>query len=154
MGDNAERNETEAERRDRQIGELLQELRVAQTGTQVLFAFLLTVPFSQRFTVLDSDQRVLYFVTMLVSALAVVFLIAPIAWHRWLFERHDKAYLVEISHRLALAGLALVGLAVAGVVVLIATVMYPGGGAIAAGVLVIVPILVVWVIMPVRRRRA
>jgi hypothetical protein len=95
-----------------------------------------------------------YFVTTLVSALAVVFLVAPIAWHRVLFERHDKAYIVEVSHRLALAGLALVGVAVTGVVTLIATVMYPGAGAILASALVIVLILLLWVIMPVRRRRA
>ena len=77
------RNETELERRDRQFGELLQELRVVQTGVQVLFAFLLGVPFASRFTTLDSGQRLLYFVALILSGLSVILLLAPTA-HRCL----------------------------------------------------------------------
>src|SRR4051812_2299384 len=98
-GTTAGRDETEVERADRQLLELLQELRVMQTGAQVLFAFLLGVPFTARFGRLGDTDRALYFVTLLLSGLAIIFLVAPAAWHRWLFELGDKRHIVDVSHR-------------------------------------------------------
>ena len=82
------------------MGELLQELRVALPGVQVLFAFLLTVPFAQGFTRLTDEQRDLYFGVLMSTAIATAFLIAPSALHRLLFRKRDKEYLVSLSNRL------------------------------------------------------
>src|SRR3954454_12554999 len=87
------RNETPMERCDRNLVELLQEVRVVQTGVQVLFAFLLTAPLAARFGRLDAFQRDVYFVTLLATGAAAVLLIAPTAYHRLLFQRGEKAHL-------------------------------------------------------------
>ena len=149
----AGRNETDEERSDRQLGELLQELRVAQTGVQVLFAFLLGVPFTQRFDVLDSTQRALYFATLLLAGLAVALLLGPTVWHRFLFTLRDKHHLVQVSHRFALAGILCVGLDVIGVVGLIASVLYDGAVVVAAPAALALVEIVLWVLLPLRRRR-
>lgn len=146
------RDESDKERRDRQLDELLQELRVMQTGVQVLFAFLLTLPFTQRYSILDHDQRTLYFTTLLAAGAAVLFLLAPGAWHRALFAQDDKAHLVRVSHHLAIVGLGFVGLATCGVIGLIATVMYPGTTALLVAAGAAAAFLLVWVILPLRRR--
>jgi len=146
------RDETQPERADRQLSELLQELRVVQTGVQVLFAFLLGVPFTQRFESLSQFDRGLYFATLLLSAAAILLLVAPTAWHRWLFELGDKSHLVSVAHRLAAAGLACVGLAVTAVVALVADVLYSAlATAISAGV-VGVACTLLWLLLPLRRR--
>ncbi len=98
------RDETPEERADRNLNELLQELRVALPGVQVLFAFLLTVPFSQGFNSLEPVQRELYFGVLLSTALSTALLIAPTANHRLLFRQRQKEHLVRISNRLTLAG--------------------------------------------------
>jgi hypothetical protein len=146
------RDETDVERADRQLSELLQELRVVQTGVQVLFAFLLGVPFTQRFTALGDGDRALYFATLLLSGLAIILLLAPTAWHRWLFELGDKRHVVDVAHRLSVAGLACVGLAVVCVVALIADLLYPGTTAVASTVAMFVIATVLWAILPARRR--
>ena len=92
------RNETPAERADRNMGELLQELRVALPGVQVLFAFLLTVPFASGFTNLTADQRDLYFGVLMATAISSALLIAPSALHRVLFRQRDKNFLVKLSN--------------------------------------------------------
>src|SRR3954453_10030368 len=89
------RNETPLERCDRNLAELLQEVRVVQTGVQVLFAFLLTIPFSARFKEVTDFQTGVYFATLMVTAGAAVLLIAPTSWHRLLFRRGDKEHLVQ-----------------------------------------------------------
>src|SRR5919206_3049681 len=99
------RNETPLERLDRNLVELLQEVRVVQTGMQVLFAFLLTVPFSSRFEAITSFQRAAYFTALVGAAAASVLLIAPTAVHRLLFRLGQKQYMVDVSNRLALGGL-------------------------------------------------
>ncbi|UTI63710.1 DUF6328 family protein [Paraconexibacter antarcticus] len=147
------RDETVLEQRDRQFDDLLQELRVMQTGVQVLFAFLLGVPFTQRFTSLGSGDRLLYFGVLLTAAAAVCFLLAPGAWHRALFAQGDKAHLVEVSNRLAIAGLVCVGVAVLGVVALIATVIYPGWPAVIVVTAAAVLFLATWGVAPLARRR-
>lgn len=142
------RDETGAERHDRQLGELLQELRVALPGVQVLFAFLLTVPFSARFGEATAFQRDVYFATLLLTAAATVLLMAPTAIHRSLFRRGMKGAIVEIGHRLTLAGLALLALAIAGAVVLVTDVLFDVAAAVAVGVSVVVLTTVLWAVVP------
>jgi hypothetical protein len=151
------RDETTAERHDRQLGELLQELRVVLPGVQVLFAFLLTVPFSNRFAETTDTQRDVYFATLMFTTAATVLLMAAPALHRILFRRGVKGEIVEIGHRLTLAGLAMLALAMAGAVVLITDVLFGSTGAtIAAGAATLVVTAVLWALLPLllRRRRA
>src|SRR4051794_30363853 len=108
------RNETPLQRCDRNLVELLQEVRVIQTGVQVLFAFLLMAPLSAGFPQLTGSQRVEYFVTLLASGAAAVLLTALTAHHRILFRCGDKDHLVKVANRYTLAGLACVGLAMVG----------------------------------------
>src|SRR3954464_5404392 len=111
------RDETDTERADRNLIELLQEVRVVQTGVQVLFAFLLTVPFSSRFDAITGFQRGAYFAALVGAAAASVLLIAPTAVHRVLFRMGQKAYMVEVSNRLPLGGLVgTAGAVIAGMV--------------------------------------
>lgn len=148
------RDESELERLDRQFGDLLQELRVMQTGIQVLFAFLLGLPFTQRFGQLDSGQRELYFATLLTAGAAVVALLAPSAWHRALFAQRDKAHLVMVSHRFAIAGLLFVAVSICGVVALIATFIYPGRTAAIATGASLLAFFALWLVLPLWRRIA
>ena len=117
-------NEDEKERRDRELMELVQELRVALTGVQVLFAFLLTVPFTQRFAKVTEFQRHLFYATLLSSAASVLLLIAPTARHRILFRQHDKEALLLASNRYSIAGLAALAAAMVGAVMLITDLLF------------------------------
>src|SRR6201994_1704166 len=117
--DTASRSETEAQRLDRNWISLLQELRVVQTGVQLLTGFLLTLPFQQRFDVLAPQMRDVYLATVVCSVGATVLLIAPVGIHRLLFRRHRLQVLVSAAHRCAYAGLAMLGLALTGVTVII-----------------------------------
>src|ERR1700742_1944101 len=99
--DRSQRGETEIERLDRNWNSLLQELRVVQTGVQLLTGFLLTLPFQQRFDVLDTTMRVVYLITVGSSVCATVLLEAPVAIHRLLFRRHRLEFIVSAAHRLA-----------------------------------------------------
>src|SRR5919198_1496329 len=112
-------SEQERELESRRMIELLQELRVALVGVQVMFAFLLTVPFTQRFATVSEFQRMTYFATLLCSAAASAFLIAPTAQHRMLWRRHQKHQLLVLGNSLTLIGLALVAAAMTGVILLI-----------------------------------
>ena len=118
--------ETEQERVNRQLDQLLQELRVAMPGVQVLFAFLLAVPFQQRFGAVTEFQKDVYFVTLLAAAAASALFIAPTAFHRLMFEAHDKPFLVAVSSKLALAGLACLAVAMYGAVLLVSDVLFDG----------------------------
>ncbi|MEE2032761.1 DUF6328 family protein [Rhodococcus chondri] len=113
------RNETETQRLDRNWNNLLQELRVVQTGVQVLTGFLLTLPFQGRFEELSDAQEVIYLVTVACSATATMMLVAPVGIHRLLFRRHALSELVAIGQRLSIGGIAVLGLALVGVVLLI-----------------------------------
>src|SRR2546423_4816528 len=108
------RPESREERLDRNLAELLQELRVALPGVQVLFAFLLVVPFNQRFTATTPGQRAIYFVTLLLTAAATVFLIAPSVHHRVQFRRQEKEEIVVVGNGLAVIGLAVLAVAMTG----------------------------------------
>jgi hypothetical protein len=114
------------DRRDRQMMELLNELRVALPGVQILFAFLLTVPFSVRFDDLTSFQRNDYYVTLIVTALCTACLIAPSAAHRLRFHKGDRAWLVESANKLMIIGLALLLLAIVSAVTLITDILFDG----------------------------
>src|SRR6185503_3626275 len=104
------RDESKEERADRNLSEMLQELRVALPGVQVLFAFLLTVPFSQGFTKLTTFQEKLYFAILLSTAMATALLVAPTANHRLLFRKRDKERIVVVSNRLSILGLIFLAL--------------------------------------------
>jgi hypothetical protein len=113
------RNESEAERLDRNLGELLQELRVAGLGVQVLFGFLLSLPFTNRFEHLSHNQRVLYLATLVLAAVATALLLGPVAYHRLVFRQGQKERLVRAASVMAVTGLATVGLAVSAAVLLV-----------------------------------
>jgi hypothetical protein len=116
----------EQAKRDRQMMELLNELRVALPGVQILFAFLLTVPFSVRFDKLTTFQRNDYYVTLIATTLCTACLIAPSAAHRLRFHRGDRAWLVESANSLLIIGLAFLFVAINGAVVLISDVLFDG----------------------------
>jgi Family of unknown function (DUF6328) len=145
-----ERNETELQRLDRNFVELLQELRVAQTGPQILFAFLLTLTFTQRFAETTTFQRTLYFVTLALSAAAASLLIAPVSMHRLLFRQHAKRRLVEVSNRLAIGGLLTLCLAIIGVMWFIADVLYGTWPGVATAVVSAVWFGFFWYAIPIR----
>jgi hypothetical protein len=147
------RPESEEERADRNLSDLLQELRVALPGVQVLFAFLLTVPFTQRFSQLSEFQEDLYFGVMMCIALATVLLVAPTAGHRILFRRQQKEYLVTLSNNFALAGLALLAIAICGVIALISDFIFGTTTAIASTVVMAVAFAAFWFVGPFVRRQ-
>ena len=113
------RDESEAERLDRNYSELLQELRVAQTGVQILFAFLMTIAFQQRFNEIDDFQRTVYVITLLCAAISALLLISPVSAHRVLFRRHRKDELVTFTGRVAAGGLIFLLAAMLGAVLLV-----------------------------------
>ncbi|HEU4974607.1 MAG TPA: DUF6328 family protein [Baekduia sp.] len=122
--DHHRRDEEEGERLDRELIELLNELRVIMPGVQVLFGFLLTVPFQGGFTGIDDFQRVVYFVTLLLTAASAAFLMAPTAFHRLTFRTGQKPYLIHLGTRQAIAGMTLLALAMNGALLLLADVLF------------------------------
>jgi predicted neutral ceramidase superfamily lipid hydrolase len=147
------RHESEAERLDRNYSEMLQELRVAQAGVQILFAFLLTVPFSQRFTQLSTFQEWLYFAVMITVALATVMLVAPTAGHRILFRRQQKEFIVTLSNKLALLGLLLLAVAMTGAIALISDFIFGATTAVISTVVMGAAFSGFWFFGPIRRRQ-
>jgi hypothetical protein len=115
----SDRSEEEQERLNRQMSELLNEVRVAMPGVQVLFGFLLAVPFQQRFQTVSPFQRDVYFVTLLAAAIATAFLIAPSAYHRVAFQQRDRPNIIRIGNRQFLVGLAALAVAMNGAVLLV-----------------------------------
>ncbi len=146
--------ETAAERANRELIELLNELRVALPGVQVLFAFLLTVPLSQRFDQLDAGDRRVYFMAVLATVAATICLIAPTAHHRLRFRSGVKEQLLHVANVFAIVGLVFLAFAMAAVTFVITGVIYPGTiprivTAVLAGTFV-----VVWFVLPVFYRPA
>lgn len=142
------RDETEAERYDRNWNELLQELRVAQTGTQILAGFLLTLPFAPRFSDLNDAQSALYLALILIATLATVLGLSPVSIHRLLFRQRVKGALVDMTSRIVLAMLVTVGLLFIGTVFFIFDVVAGTTPAVIAAAAVLVVIVVVWTIIP------
>ena len=151
MGERIE--ESTQEKGHRQLIELLNELRVALPGVQVLFAFLLTVPFTQGWSRVTPFQQDLYFATLLASAAASAFLIAPSAIHRVDFEQGDKPRIVQVSNVLAIIGLAFLALAIVGVVWLITDVLYGGTAVVAYTIVVAALFVVLWYAIPLVMRK-
>ena len=150
--DRYRRDESEEQRLDRNLLELLNELRVALPGVQVLFAFLLTVPFTQRFSTLTDTQEEVYYGTLLATAASALLLIAPSAHHRINFRQQDKAYIVFLANKLTIAGLGLLAIAMSCVVWLITDLLYGSTAtAIATGVTALV-FAVMWYVVPIARR--
>jgi len=147
--------EPEAQRLDRNYTELLQELRVAQTGVQILFAFLLTIPFQTTFRRLSDFQHAVYLATLLSAAAAVIMFIAPVATHRMMFRRGMKDHLVSLTGRLATSGLTLLSFAIVGAVLLVADVVVGRPHSVIASACTAVAIAVFWLTVPsyVRTRR-
>jgi hypothetical protein len=146
-------SETEEQRADRNLAELLQELRVAAIGVQVLFGFLLSLPLSARFGQLDHAQRALYGVSLGSAATATALLVGPVAYHRLVFRQHQKRRLVKVANALALAGLATVGVAMTTAMWLILSVVYHGVPVALAGWATVAVYLFLWVLLPVSGRR-
>jgi len=147
-----ERDESEAERLDRNYAELLQELRVAQTGVQILFAFLLTLAFTERFAGVTSFQRGTYVVTLLFAAGATASLIAPVPFHRVVFRHNQKDDLVRNAHRMALGGLAFLFVAISGAVLLILDVALGRTPALWLTGLTAAWFLLLWLVIPLVSR--
>src|SRR3954468_7951694 len=148
------RDETQLERCDRNLVELMQEVRVVQTGVQVLFAFLLIAPFAARFPELSPFQRYDYFVTLLAAGGAVVVLIAPTAYHRILFRCGDKEHLVIVANRFTLAGLAFVALSMIGALFLVTDLMFDGATVLVTVTIAGVACVAFWCVLPLLRRAA
>lgn len=146
------RHETELERWDRNLIELLQEVRVIQTGVQVLFAFLLTAPLAARFPELTDFQRYCYFVTLLATGAAAVLLMAPTAYHRILFRRGDKRFLVEVANRFTLAGMTFVAISMIGALLFVTDLMFDGAAVIVTAFVAALGCLLAWCVLPLRRR--
>ncbi|OJU94956.1 MAG: hypothetical protein BGO23_07245 [Solirubrobacterales bacterium 67-14] len=146
------RNEHEWERLDRNLNELLQELRIALPGVQVLFAFLLAVPFQQRFGEVTDFQQSVYFATLILTAASTFLLIAPTAFHRLTFRLQQKDRLVKLANRLTIAGLACLALAVIGAVTLITDFLYGAAPTVIAAIGFLLLVLLLWVFIPVRVR--
>ncbi|MGC1167175.1 MAG: DUF6328 family protein [Solirubrobacterales bacterium] len=146
------REETEGERLDRNLGELLQELRVALPGVQVLFAFLLAVPFQQDFDKITPFQERVYFATLLLTALSAALLIAPSAFHRMTFRMQQKDTLLYLANKFAIAGLGCLALAMTGAILLITEVMFGSSAAFVTAGSALLIFALLWYALPLARR--
>ena len=147
-----DRDETPDERADRNMAELLQELRVALPGVQVLFAFLLAVPFAARFEDVTRFQEKAFFVTLLLSAAATAFLIAPSAYHRINFAQGDKPHIVRVASRLSVVGLALLALAMSGAVLFVTDFLFASATTAITTAVTVAMFTFLWFVLPLLRR--
>jgi membrane-associated HD superfamily phosphohydrolase len=148
----SDREESESERLDRNLSELLQELRVALPGVQVLFAFLLAVPFQQNFTKITPFQERVYFVTLLLTAISAVLLISPSAYHRMTFRMQQKDDLIFLANKLAIAGLGCLALAMTGAIMLITDVLFGGVATVVTSAATLLTFVTFWYALPLQRR--
>ena len=146
--DHDDHEESEKERTTRRWNEMLQELRVAQTGVQVLTGFLLTVPFSQRFSDLDPTTEDAYLVTVCSAVLAAGLLIAPVAFHRVLFGRNEKEWLVDAANTSARAGLAMLAVTMCGVMFVVFDMVVGRSAAVISSGLTAGLLLALWLVVP------
>lgn len=144
--------ETPHQRRDRELAELLQESRVALPGVQVLFAFLLVLPFQARYNRLPGEGQAAYMVTLLMSALAAALLIAPASIHRLNFRAHDKEWILRTSHRCVLAGTCALGLSMSGAVFVVSSALY-GLWAVVPTAGIALVLVWLWLILPLQGPR-
>jgi len=148
-----ERDQEEQERLNRQLLELLNELRVALPGVQVLFAFLLAVPFQQRFREATDFQKYVYLLTLLASATTTALLIAPTGYHRLLFQRGARPRIIEHGTRMLIAGLVSLALAMTGAVYLVTDFLFSAATAVAIGAAAAVVFGWLWFGQALLRRR-
>jgi hypothetical protein len=146
-------DEDEAETLDRNWNELLQELRVTQTGLQILTGFLVTLPFQQRFSILDAFEKTVYLGALAVAVSATVLVLAPANFHRMLFRQQEKPWLVMTGNRCARAGLYLSAVAVTGVTFLLFDVVLGRAAGAIAGVVAALAFVGVWWVVPLVTRR-
>jgi hypothetical protein len=144
--------EDEKERLDRELIELLNELRVALPGVQVLFAFLLIVPFSQRFPQMTAVQRDVYFAAVVTTTIATMLLIAPTALHRIEWRARDKEWMLKASNAFAIAGTLFLALSMTAVLFLIADVLFKGGAAALVAAIAAGLFALLWFALPLWRR--
>jgi hypothetical protein len=148
------RKETPNERADRNWNELLQELRVMQTGVQILTGFLLTLPFQPTFADLDDYQRTVYLALVITSVIATALIVAPVSVHRSLFRQQMKRHIVTLADRLTRVALAVLALVMTGASLLVFDVVVGRTEGIVVGASVLVVLAIVWVVLPeVLRRR-
>jgi Family of unknown function (DUF6328) len=146
------RGEPESERYDRNLAELLQELRVSGLGVQVLFGFLLGLPFTVRFSRLSAAQRGLYVADLMLAAIATALLVGPVAYHRLVFRMHQKEHVVRVANTMAMCGLAAVALAISVTVLLIVSYVVPGVPAAVIAAVVAGTFAALWLVVPLIRR--
>ena len=142
------RRETPMEKLDRNWNEILQELRVTQTGIQILTGFLLTVPFQSRFTDLTTDQKTFYLGLVLLAAVTTGLMVAPVSLHRWLFRRRAKQELVGAADKFMRIGLVFLALTVSGVVLLVFDVVVDRTAALWAAGLLLGLLVLTWFVLP------
>jgi hypothetical protein len=147
------RDESRAQRDDRNLAELLQELRISGLGVQVLFGFLLSLPFTVRFARLSQAQKDLYLASLVLCAVATALLLGPVAYHRLVFRQGQKEPLVHVASMLATFGLAAVGLAICAAVLLASSVVATGLPAWLITVFVLLLFGGLWFAFPLARRR-
>ena len=141
----------EQEKQDRQLIELLNELRVALPGVQFLFAFLLTAPFAQGFRRINNTEKALFYASLLCTALSTVCLIAPSATHRLRFHKGDRKYVIETAHRYTIAGLIFLAIAIVLALVMVTDVLYNGAAIFAFPAGIALLLLGVWFVRPLLR---
>ncbi|HTZ86043.1 MAG TPA: DUF6328 family protein [Solirubrobacteraceae bacterium] len=154
VNDDSGRPETPLQRLDRNLDEMTGELRVVVTGVQVLFAFLLVVPFDSGFVGVGPFERGVYFATLLCAALAAVCTLAPAAYHRLLFRSDDKRYVVFLANRVSIAGLAFLALAMCGSLLLVTTKLFGAKAGVITAVLAVIPFGGLWFAAPLLRKVA
>jgi preprotein translocase subunit Sss1 len=147
-------DESESERNSRRLLELLQEVRVATAGVQILFGFLLAVPFQQGFEKISSFQKHIYLVVLICTALSSSLLIAPTALHRLLFRQGHKPEIIEYANRMVIVGLILLAVAMIGVVLLLTHEIFGPAAGIAVTAPVALVFLATWFVVPLLRREA
>src|SRR5262249_13567991 len=148
----AERDETEAERLDRNYGELLQEMRVLQAGVQILFAFMLTIPFQSGFDGVTDFQLGIYLVSLIAITVSAASIIGPVPFHRFLLRRGMKADLLEVSTRYVAGGLVTLFVAMVGAVTLVLTVLIDNAPALLISTGLAAVFIVLWLVLPLIAR--
>jgi len=146
-------DEPDSERLGRNVTDLLNELRVAGTGIQVMFAFLLVLPFNAGWKKASTFDRWDYFVTLLCIAIAAVLLIAPSVYHRILFRQREREYLVRVGTRLAIAASVFLAIGLTGILVLISNYVFGTVAAVTVGIVAAIVVASVWFAVPLIRRR-
>jgi hypothetical protein len=141
----------EQEKQDRQMIELLNELRIALPGVQLLFGFLLTVPFAQGFKKVNGFEKAVFYATLLSTTISTVCLIAPSATHRLRFHKGDRAYVIETAHKYTIAGLVFLALAIIGALLMITDVLYNGAVVVVFPGLIALLLAGIWFARPLLR---